>query len=117
LSPVAGRVSDRRGERGPMLVGSAAFALGGVWLAAFAGDEREIVTAWMPAAVLIGFGAAIAWPAIFGSVMVGIPSDRYAAATGMNQTVQRVAAAVGVALAVTLLGTTDSPDAALFRRL
>jgi MFS family permease len=117
FSPIGGRVSDRRGERTPMLVGGTAFALGGLWLAVFAGDRPEILTVWMPAAVLLGFGAAVAWPAIFGSVMVGIPQDRYAAATGMNQTVQRVSGAVGVAIAVTLLGTTVTPDATQFRRL
>lgn len=100
-----------------MVIGGGAFALGGLWLAVLADDQRDIALVWMPAAVLLGFGAAIAWPAIFGSVMVAIPQDRYAAATGMNQTVQRIAGAVGVALAVTLLGTTTTPDAALFRRL
>jgi EmrB/QacA subfamily drug resistance transporter len=117
LSPFAGRVADRRGERAPMMLGCGVFALGGAWLALFAGDEPRILSVWMPAAVLIGFGAAIAWPAVFGSVMVAIPPEKYAAATGINQTVQRIASAVGVALAVTLLGTAADPDAALFRRL
>jgi MFS family permease len=117
LSPFAGRVADRRGERAPMMLGSAVFAVGGAWLALFAGDEPRILAVWMPAALLLGFGSAIAWPAIFGSVMVAIPPDRYAAATGINQTVQRISSAVGVALAVTLLGTTADPDADLFRRL
>jgi EmrB/QacA subfamily drug resistance transporter len=116
LSGLVGRFADRRGERTPMMVGAGAFAFGGVWLALFAGDDPEIATVWLPAAVLLGIGAGIAWPAIFGSVMAGIPQDRYAAATGINQTVQRVSAAIAVAVAVTLIGTAE-PEASLYRPL
>jgi EmrB/QacA subfamily drug resistance transporter len=117
LSGLAGRFSDRHGERRPMMVGGATFAAGGAWLVLFAGDEPDIARVWLPAAFLLGIGSAIAWPAIFGSVMVGIPVDRYAAATGVNQTVQRIAGAVAVALAVTLIGETVVPDADVYRRL
>lgn len=117
LSGLVGRFSDRRGERLPMMVGGATFAAGGAWLVLAAGDEPDIAGVWLPAAFLLGIGSAIAWPAIFGSVMVGIPVDRYAAATGVNQTVQRIASAVAVALAVTLVGETTTPDAGLYRRL
>ena len=37
--------------------------------------------------------------------MIDIPRERYAVATGINQTIQRTSTALGVALAVTLLGT------------
>jgi EmrB/QacA subfamily drug resistance transporter len=117
LSAFVGRYSDRRGEQGPMVVGAAIFALGGLWIAVLAGDDAAIVTVWLPAAFLLGIGAGIAWPAIFGSVMVAIPADRYAAATGINQTVQRVSGAVAVAITVALVETDGEPDAALYRRL
>src|SRR5690606_159787 len=103
LSGFVGRYADRHGERRPLMVGGAITMLGGLWLVAFAGDTPEVATVWLPAVTLIGIGSAIAWPAIFGSVMVGIPSDRYAAATGINQTMQRIASALGVAIAVTLI--------------
>jgi MFS family permease len=117
VSPLAGRFSDRHGERLPMMAGGAIFAIGGLWFAATAGDDVQVLSVWLPGAVLLGLGAAIAWPAIFGSVMVGIPSDRYAAATGINQTVQRISAAVGVAIAVTLLDASGVTGADLYRRL
>jgi EmrB/QacA subfamily drug resistance transporter len=117
LSAFVGRFADRRGERAPMILGSAVFAAGGLWLVLFVGDERQILTVWMPAVFLIGIGAGIAWPAVFGSVMVAIPQERYAAATGINQTAQRISNAVGVATVVALVDTSGTPDAALFRRL
>ena len=83
LSAFVGRHADKRGERGPLMAGGFITMLGGLWLTFFAGDSPQIWSVWLPAVTLIGLGAAIAWPAIFGSVMVGIPSDRYAAATGV----------------------------------
>jgi EmrB/QacA subfamily drug resistance transporter len=117
LSGLVGQFSDRRGERLPLMVGGGITALGGLWLTVFAGDEPNIVGVWLPAVTLIGIGSAIAWPAIFGSVMRGIPPDSYAAATGINQTVQRIAAALGVAIAVTLLESVGGSDAGVYRRL
>jgi EmrB/QacA subfamily drug resistance transporter len=117
LSGFVGRFADHHGERLPLMVGAAITALGGLWLTLFATDEPEIATVWLPAVTLIGIGSAIAWPAIFGSVIRGIPQDSYAAATGVNQTAQRIAAALGVAVAVTLLDAESSSGADLYKRL
>jgi EmrB/QacA subfamily drug resistance transporter len=117
LSPFAGRFADRRGERRPMVAGAALFSAGGLWLALFAENEPNYRGVWFPAVLLLGIGSGIAWPMVFGSVMVGIPTDRYAAATGVNQTMQRIAGAVGVAIAVALIDGGGTPDVDVYRRL
>jgi EmrB/QacA subfamily drug resistance transporter len=117
LSGFVGRFSDRRGERWPLMVGAAIFAAGGLWLAIQVGDDAQIGRVWIPGTFLLGIGSGIAWPAVFGSVVAGIPVDSYAAATGINQTVQRIASALGVAIAVTLIDTGGIADANLYRRL
>jgi EmrB/QacA subfamily drug resistance transporter len=117
LSGFVGRFSDRRGERLPLMLGAAIFAAGGLWLTLFAGDQSQIATVWIPGTFLLGIGSGIAWPAVFGSVVAGIPVDSYAAATGINQTAQRIASALGVAIAVTLVGSSAASNADLYRRL
>lgn len=110
LSPFVGRYADARGHRDPMVLGSLVFAAGGAWLYATAGHEPSLWAVWLPGMLLLGVGAAIAWPAVFGSVVHGIPVDSYAAATGINQTMQRAASALGVAIAVTLLDSGPAAD-------
>lgn len=117
LSPLAGRWVRRRGPQVPLVVGGLAFAAGAVVLLVFAGDEPHVLGVWLPAIVATGTGAALIWPCLFASVVAEVPRDRYSVATGINQTVQRASTAFGVALAVTVLGTTVGGSAATFRWL
>jgi hypothetical protein len=58
------------------------------------------------------------WPCLFAALVADVPLERYAVATGINQTIQRASTAFGVALAVTLLGPTkDIGGVGTFDRL
>jgi hypothetical protein len=52
----------------------------------------------------IGLASSLTWPAIFGNTVLSVPIERYAAATSINQTAQRMATAAGAAIAVSLIG-------------
>jgi EmrB/QacA subfamily drug resistance transporter len=106
LAPLSGRIVRRRGAGVLLLPGGLCVAAGGSVLLVAAGGEPQIVSVWLPALVLIGTGAGLVWPSLFAGVVADVPRERYAVATGINQTIQRTATALGVALAVTLLGPT-----------
>jgi hypothetical protein len=78
---------DRRGERTPMMFGATLFAAGSVGCSSWPVTSRSLRVA--PRDGDARRRRRIAWPMIFASVVVGIPTDRYAAATGFNQTVPR----------------------------
>lgn len=106
LAPPAGRMVRRRGPGLPLFVGGLLVATGALWLRVGATHEPRLVALWLPALTLVGAGAGMVWPALFAGLVTDIERERYAVATGINQTIQRVATALGVAFAVMLLGTT-----------
>jgi len=106
LAPISGRVVRRHGPGLLLLPGGLLVAAGGLWLIVGADSTPDVGGVWLPALVLVGSGAGLVWPCLFAGLVIDIPRERYAVATGINQTIQRTSTALGVALAVTLLGTT-----------
>ena len=106
IAPIAARVIRLRGMRVLLVPAGTLVIAGSLLLAISAGPERDVGGVWWPAIFLTGIGAAAIWPCLYAGVVLDIPSDRYAAATAINQTIQRASTAFGVALAVTLLGPT-----------
>jgi EmrB/QacA subfamily drug resistance transporter len=106
LAPLASRVMRRRGAGFLLVPGGLLVAAGAGLLLVAADSEPELLRIWLPALLLIGIGSGLVWPSIFVGVVRDVPNGRYAVATGINQTIQRTATALGVAMAVTLLGTT-----------
>jgi NTE family protein len=107
LAPFAARVVRRRGAGLLLLPGGLLVAAGALLLLVAAGPEPRLVGVWLPAICLTGAGSGLVWPSIFAGLVSDVPAGRYAVATGINQTIQRTATALGIALAVTLLGATQ----------
>lgn len=110
IAPLAGRVIRTHGLGLLLRPAGVLVAAGSLLLLVAAGAEANLAGVWWPAIFLTGIGASAAWPCFYAGVIVGIPSDRYAAASAINQTIQRAGTAFGVAVAVTLLGTTAGAD-------
>jgi EmrB/QacA subfamily drug resistance transporter len=101
MSPVAARLTDRYGHGRMLTIAGLLFVAGAIYLATSLGDEPDL-TVWFIGLGVMGLSGSLGWPAIFGLVVIGIPPYLFAVATGVNQTFQRVATVLGVALTITL---------------
>jgi MFS family permease len=110
VASFAGRIADRHGHRRLMVPGGALFAAGALLLVARAGTEPEPWTTWLPAVVLLGLGSGLVWPAIHGAAVHGVPGASYGSATAVNQTVQRISTALGVAATVSFVAGWEPAD-------
>ena len=108
-----GRIMERFGHRVVMVPAAGCIALGCLWVAAFAGPEREWAAVWFPAALLMGFGVGTTFPGVNSAIAFGVPPGQLGLAAGTVQTVIRIGGAVGVAVGVAMLGG-DLDDYDLF---
>ena len=99
-----GRIMERFGHRVVMVPAAGCIALGCVWVAVFAGPEREWAAVWFPAALLMGFGVGTTFPGVNSAIAFGVPPGQLGLAAGTVQTVIRIGGAVGVAAGVAMLG-------------
>lgn len=103
LNGYAGRYADLRGYRAVMVLGGVLQVAGAIFLLLFVGGERN-VPVWIAGLTLVGLGGALSWPAIFGNTVRDVPREALAAATSINQTAQRMATAMGTAIATAVIG-------------
>lgn len=118
LSPIAGRVADRRGHRVLVVPAGFFWAAGACWLLLRASETQELATTWFPAVVLLGIGSGLGWPTIHGIPVIGVEQRDFSPAVATNQTVLRAVGSLGVAIAITLVSTSSSAASLTpFRRL
>lgn len=113
---LAGRFADSHGHRPVMVAGGLFQAVGGMVLVLGLDGEPNLLV-WLTALTIIGLGTSLIWPAIFGNTVIGIPPDRYAEVTAVNQTAQRIANAAGTALAVSLVGERVGAGVGTYERI
>lgn len=101
MSPVAGRASERFGEASLLLVAGLAMIAGALTLLIGAGPTASLAL-WAPAAVLLGIASGLAFPATYSLVVAGLPATMVAVAMSLQQTLQRIAGVLGVAIAIGL---------------
>jgi hypothetical protein len=65
---------------------------------------------WLPLAVLMGVGVGLCYPLLAGAAVHGLASADLAAASALNQSARQLGAALGVATAVGVLGSTATPS-------
>ncbi|TML18257.1 MAG: MFS transporter, partial [Actinobacteria bacterium] len=99
LAPIGGRIADRVGYRPMLIAGAVSFGMGALWYVYVVSDTPSVAR-WIPGIILIAVGTGFVFPSVQGGTVVGMPSDRYAIASGVNHTVQRIGAVVGNAIAV-----------------
>jgi EmrB/QacA subfamily drug resistance transporter len=99
------RLALRIGYRPVVTIGGLIWGAGVLWLVARVGPEPAYVSEWLPGLVLLGLGAGITFPNVSAAAVASAPGESFATATGVSSVVRQVGAAIGVALAVAILGT------------
>jgi hypothetical protein len=69
----------------------------------------------LPGVVITGVGVGLVMPSLTGAAVHGLPKERFALGSAVNQAVRQVAAALGVALTIALL--TSAPGFSGFQRV
>jgi len=104
MGPVAGRFTDRYGNR---LLAPCAL----VWVAALATfaalveGERNLPL-WWAFAIVGGLSCGFVWGALFAMIMKSVPPADFSNGASVTQTLQRIGNALGVAVMVTVLSET-----------
>ena len=97
LSTWAGRLVDRYGARGPLIVGPLIAALGFVLLA-LPGTSGDYWTTFFPGIAVLGLGMALTVAPLTTTVMGAVEAERAGLASGINNTVSRAASLLSIAV-------------------
>ena len=106
-----GRLAARIGPRPLIIVGGLVYALGGTVLVATVESTPNYATSMLPAWLLTGLGVALALPQLSSASVQGLPPDRYALGSAVNQTMRQLGATFGVALVVSFIAGASAGDA------
>jgi len=114
LTLQAGRLADRRGHRAVMLPGSLLYIAGSVaWFLTLDGERN--LAAFYFGATLLALGVGLTYASFNSAAVHDLPPSQIGSGSGLNQTINRIGATLGIALAVALLAGEESATA--FRRL
>ncbi len=110
VSPVAGRMADRIGNGPILVVGGVSGAIGGALHLAFTGTEPEYLTAILLPGLFIGVSAGCSFAMLVGATMRDVPPPQFGMGGAGRTTIFQLSIAVGVAIAITLVGEPRSAD-------
>src|SRR5215475_8477386 len=99
------RLVQRIGPRPVLVVGGLWWGGAVMWFVVRVGTTPDFVGEWLPGMVLLGIGAGTLFPNLSGAAVASAPGENFATATGMNSVARQVGAALGVAIAVAIIGT------------
>jgi predicted MFS family arabinose efflux permease len=109
-SLLGGRLADRYGQRWLMIVGSA-IATGAVLLSYVRfGTEPDYVRDFLPTVAGFGFGWGLSNPSMNSWALSRVPQDVYGEVNASFNTIRNLGAAIGVSIAVAIVGSADRPD-------
>jgi NTE family protein len=113
----ASRLAQRIGPRPVLVVGGLLWGGAVMWFVERVGTRPDFWGQWLPGMALLGIGAGMAFPTLTGTAVAAAPGSRFATATGMNSVARQVGAALGIAIAVAIIGTpTPATAYAVFHR-
>jgi MFS family permease len=116
FSPFAGRIADRIGHRGLVVVGATIGGFGALWWALRIGPEPHYVREVLPGSILIGLGGAAGFATLTGAIMSGVPPRFYSMAGAARSTIFQMFSAIGIALGIALVGSPAAGAVAPYAR-
>ena len=112
----AGRWADRYGHRTVIVPGTVLYAAGLALLAWRISPDADYWGVMFPSNLLVGAGVGLTISTLSSASNAYLPPTRFAMGSAFNATVRQVGAALGIAVAVALLGTADGDVQAAFDR-
>lgn len=101
---ISGRIADKHGHRGVLLLGSLLFAIGGAWFVLTVDDPPNFLGVWLPRSILTGISVGLVLPSLSGAAVASLPRPDFALGSAISQATRQFGAVIGVAIAVSLLG-------------
>ncbi len=117
VSIPVGQYSDRHGYRGVLVAGGLVATSGMVVWVLFVDGTPAFWSAYLVGLLLFGVGAGMVGIVVTNAALNGLDESVLASANAVFQTIRKLVGAIGVALAVALLGDRSTESAASFRRV
>jgi EmrB/QacA subfamily drug resistance transporter len=105
---VAGRISDRYGQRVMAVPGPLVFATGCLMFATTLGAESHYLTHYLPATILTGTGVGMSFASFSSAAVAELPPTRFATGSAIASCLRQVGAVLGISVLIALLGTSQS---------
>lgn len=110
INPFTGRYADRHGYKGLMIIGAVSATVGTLYLAVMLTPGNSYLTGFLPATLLIGGGMAFVYGPINSAALLRVPEPQLGEANAAFNTVRFLGTALGVAVAVAVLGDLERAD-------
>lgn len=110
LAPQAGRLAGRYGQGALLVPGGVLYAAASAWYILAVDATPSYWASWFPGTIIGGLGVAMCLPQLASAAVQGLPPDRLAAGSGVNQALRQVGSTIGVAGAVAITGTAAGGD-------
>src|SRR3954447_12696820 len=104
LAPVAGRLSDRFGQRVVAVPGGLVFGAGAALLATGVPAEPAYLAHYLPATLLTGAGVGLTISSLGSAAVAELPRSMFAAGSAVTACVRQIGAVVGIAVLLVILG-------------
>lgn len=101
---VGGRIADRHGARGVVAIGSLCPTLAVGWMLLFLEPDGSYWTDMFPAVTMMGMGFGLSYSPLNTAALVGVPSAHFGQANAVFTMLRTLGGAIGVAIAVAMLG-------------
>lgn len=112
ITSYGGKLSEKYGHEVLVRWGSLLPIVSMAWPLLFLGDEPNYWMSVGPAIGLFGAGWSLTQPPLNSGVMTQVSADYYGEVNAAFNTVRNIAGALGIAVAVAILGDPDRPDRA-----
>ncbi|MEM9464422.1 MAG: MFS transporter [Actinomycetota bacterium] len=113
IAPPAGRIADRIGNRWILVLCGTSGAIGLLLFARNFGTEPEYLSDILLPSLFVGIAAGTGFSQLVGAAMRDVPPHQYAMGGAGRTTVFQMAIALGIAVAVAVIGRPEGPLAAL----
>jgi MFS family permease len=100
-----GKYAGRYGHARPLFIGGVLYCLAGMFRALTFDAEPSFLLLWLPAAVMSGMGVGMILPSLSSAATFDLLPNRYAAGSGVNNSIRQLGSVIGIALTVVCVGT------------